>query len=269
MVIPSGLRKDILFRIHEGHLGMDKCKALARSAVFWPGINNDIENTVGRCPTCNMFRNKQAAEPLMPHPIPVKLYQKVGADVFTIHGKDHLSVVDYLSKFPEYVQLMSKSAGCIIQYLQDIFSRHGISKTLVADNNPFISFAMRQFATDWVFEIITSSPTYPKSNGQAKRCVQTVKQLMRKAFESKQDVAIALLQYRNAPVAGYEYSPAQLLFNRSLRTKLPTLPATDRDPKHRDLQRRQDRQKVYHDRHTRTLPPLKPGDTVRFQNGRS
>jgi len=32
--------------------------------------------------------------------------------------------------------------------------------------------------------------------------VQTVKQLMRKAVESKQDVAIALLQYRNAPVAG-------------------------------------------------------------------
>jgi len=85
---------------------MDKCKALARSAVFWPGINNDIKNTVGRCPTCNMFGNKQAAEPLMPYPIPVKPYQKVGADVFTIHGKDHLLVVDYLSKLPEYVQLI-------------------------------------------------------------------------------------------------------------------------------------------------------------------
>jgi len=92
---------------------------------------------------------------------------------------------------------------------------------------------------------------------------------MRKAVESKQDVAIALLQYRNAPVTGCEYSPAQLLFNRSLRTKLPTLPATGRDPKHRDLQRRQNRQKVYHDRHTHTLPPLKPGNTVRFQNGHS
>jgi len=141
ILIPSGLRKDILFRIHEGHLGMDKCKALARSAVFWPGINNDIENTVGRCPTCNMIRNKQAAEPLMPHPIPVKPYQKVGADVFTIHGKDYLLVVDCLSKFPEYVQLMSKSAECIIQHLQDIFLRHGISETLVADNDPFSSFA--------------------------------------------------------------------------------------------------------------------------------
>jgi len=123
---------------------------------------------------------------------------------------------------------------------------------LIADNSPFSSFAMRQFATDWGFEIITSSPTYPKSNGQAERRVQTVKQLMRKAVESKQDVAIALLQYRNTPVAGCEYTPAQFMFNRSLHTKLPTLSATDRDPKHSDLQRRQDRKKVYHDRHTHT-----------------
>lgn len=84
IVIPSGMQKDILFRIHEGHLGMDKCKALARSAVFWPGINQDIENTVGRCLTCNMFRHQQTAEPLSPHPVPVKTYQKVGADIFTL-----------------------------------------------------------------------------------------------------------------------------------------------------------------------------------------
>jgi len=34
IVIPTGMQKDILFRIHEEHLVMDKCKALARSAVF-------------------------------------------------------------------------------------------------------------------------------------------------------------------------------------------------------------------------------------------
>ena len=34
IVIPTAMLKDILFRMHEGHLGMDKCKALARYAVF-------------------------------------------------------------------------------------------------------------------------------------------------------------------------------------------------------------------------------------------
>jgi len=74
IVIPTGMQKDILFRIHEGHLGMHKCKALARTAVFWPGINQDIENTVGRCPTCNMFRSRQTSKPLAPHPVPVYAY---------------------------------------------------------------------------------------------------------------------------------------------------------------------------------------------------
>ena len=90
IVIPAGMRKDILFRIHEGHLGMDKCKALARAAVFWPGINRDIENTVARCPTCNTYRNHQASEPMIAHPVPQKTYQKVGVDIFTLHGKDYL-----------------------------------------------------------------------------------------------------------------------------------------------------------------------------------
>jgi len=66
----------------------------------------------------------------------------VGADIFIIHGKDYLLVVDYFSNFPEYVQLNSKSADYVIQHLKDIFSRHGIPETLVSDNYPFSSFAM-------------------------------------------------------------------------------------------------------------------------------
>jgi len=99
--------------------------------------------------------------------------------------------------------------------------------------------------------------------------ISEVKWSSRKAVESNQDVAIALLQYRNAPIAGCEYSPAQLLFNRQLRTRIPTLPITDPDPKRSDLQLRQERQKFYHDRRSRPLPPLQPGDAVRVQNGQS
>jgi len=79
-----------------------------------------------------MFRSRQTSEPLAPHPVPVYAYQKVGADIFTLHGKDYLLIVDYFSKFPEYVQLASKSADCAIQHLKDIFSRHGIPETLMA-----------------------------------------------------------------------------------------------------------------------------------------
>lgn len=38
IVIPQKLRRDILQRVHEGHLGVEKCKRRARDTVFWPGI---------------------------------------------------------------------------------------------------------------------------------------------------------------------------------------------------------------------------------------
>ena len=70
--------------------------------------------------------------------------------------------------------------------------------------------------------MVTSSPHYPKSNGLVERNVQTVKQLLRKADESKQDAFLALLEFRNTPISGMEDSPAELLMSRKLRTRLPT-----------------------------------------------
>ncbi|XP_061890021.1 uncharacterized protein K02A2.6-like [Entelurus aequoreus] len=59
IVIPQTSRQDILQRIHEGHLGVEKCKRRARDTVYWPGINKDIDNMIGRCSTCQKYRNKQ------------------------------------------------------------------------------------------------------------------------------------------------------------------------------------------------------------------
>jgi hypothetical protein len=72
---------------------------------------------------------------------------------------------------------------------------------------------------------VTSSPHFAQSNGQAERCIQTVKLLLKKAEESGADPYIALLQYRTSLISGLSYSPAQLLFGRALRTKLPVVAA--------------------------------------------
>ena len=36
VVIPDSLRKEMLVRIHEGHLGMQSCKHRAREELYWP-----------------------------------------------------------------------------------------------------------------------------------------------------------------------------------------------------------------------------------------
>lgn len=46
IIVPHSLRPEILQRIHAAHLGIEKCRARARSAVFWPGINSAIDELV-------------------------------------------------------------------------------------------------------------------------------------------------------------------------------------------------------------------------------
>ena len=83
--------------------------------------------------------------------------------------------------------------------MKDMFARHGIPERLIADNMPFNSVKFKDFANKWEFEVVTSSPHYPKSNGLIEKNIQTVKQLLRKADESKQDAFLALLEFSIFP----------------------------------------------------------------------
>lgn len=70
IIIPQALRMDMLHRIHEGHLGIEKCKRRARETVFWPGLNKDIEALISKCETCQKHRNKQSKEPMVVAEVP-------------------------------------------------------------------------------------------------------------------------------------------------------------------------------------------------------
>ena len=76
-----------------------------------------------------------------------------------------------------------------------------------------------------------------------------------------------MLNYRATPLSDSDNSPAELLFNRRLRTKLPVpvgkLVPTFADETRPQLVERQRKYKTVHDRHARDLPALKPGDVVR------
>ena len=49
IIVPKKLQNDMLKRLHEGHLGRDKCLAMAREVFFWPGMSAQIINLVSTC----------------------------------------------------------------------------------------------------------------------------------------------------------------------------------------------------------------------------
>ena len=268
IIIPYKMRSEMLDIIHESHLGIAKCKARANQVVYWPGMSKDIEEKVEKCSTCLTYRQSNVKEPMKPHSIPGRPWQKLGADLLEWKGKNYLVVADYFSRYPEVELLSQKTAKAVIAQLKSIISRHGIPEEIVSDNVSFGSVEFRQFAKEWGIKVTTSSPTYAQSNGLAEKTVQTVKLLMKKADMDGRDPYIALLDYRNTPISGMTYSPAQLLMSRSLRTKLPT---TDEKLKPRVVRAREqlrhvkDKQQKYYNQGARHLPSLKPGDVVRVR----
>jgi transposase InsO family protein len=268
VIIPASQRKVSLEAIHEGHMGIEKCKARARVCMYWPGMGSDIERYINKCAVCNKYANSNVKEPLISHEIPSRPWAKVATDFFQWCGKDYILVVDYFSKYPEAMQVESKTAETAITYLKSVFARHGIPETVIADNMPFNSKAVKQFAKEWGFEIITSSPTYAQSNGLAERYVGIIKKMLQKAREDQRDPYLALLELRNSPITGMDYSPAQMLMGRRIRSKLPmksTLLEPETVRPHDRLIQRQKKQKEFYDRTAKVRKTIQPESVVRYK----
>ena len=221
IVIPYTLQKDMLSKIHEGHLGETKCKNRARSVMYWPGMSHDIVNVVSTCSICANYRNALPREPLKSHDPPMYPSEKIGADLYSFDSTDYIIATDYYSGYPEIARLPSTKAKSVINFLKDWFCRYGKPETVFTDNGPqFDCEEFRDFVKKWDFVHETSSPYHSRSNGLVERSIQTVKNMLKKSIDGKSDFKLALLIYRNSPLK-CGFSPSQLFFNRRLRDNLP------------------------------------------------
>ena len=212
LVIPKSMRREILECIHTGHLGISKCRARARASAWWLGLPMQIENMVTNCSTCAKGR-PEPTEPLISSSFPSRPWERLAADLFELTGKVYLIVVDYYSRWFEIRRLNDQSSSRVISVLKELFSTHGIPDIIVSDNGPQISSdAFRLFTTEYDFIHVTSSPKYPRANGEVERAVRTVKALLRK----NEDPYPALLAYRSTPLQN-GFSPSELLMGRRLK----------------------------------------------------
>ena len=254
-VIPKTLRQKVKEKIHRAHIGIQGCLRRAREVVYWPSMNQEITDYIEHCDTCNMYASHPQREPLIVHDVPERPWQKVGCDIFTLDEKDYLCTVDYYSGYFEIDHLERKTARSIITRLKRHFSNHGIPNLFQSDNGPpFDSQEFRDFAAAYEFELVTSSPNYPQSNGRVENAVKTAKQLMKKSKQAGTDFYLALLDWRNTPTEGVGCSPVQRLCGRRTRTLLPTatslLKPTTTPGVREKLLKEKERQTYYYNRGT-------------------
>jgi len=267
LIVPETLKNNILKLLHEGHFGITKTKAMARELYYWPGMNTDIENYVMKCTICEKYRSSNVKEPMLLHDIPDVPFSKVAADICSYGYKDYLITIDYYSKWIEILKINNKTASEITNKLKLIFSTHGIPNTLIADNMPFNSFEFKKFANSWGFEVKTSSPRYPKSNGMAESAVKIAKNIMKK----NKDIDMALLTYRNTPLEKVGLSPSQLLMSRRTKTKLPIInsllkpSAYDSKMIHEKILNKQILAKQYYDRTAKERKQFSDNENITIQ----
>ena len=229
-VIPPSLKQTILSELHEGHPGIACMKSIARSHVWWPKIDEEIEKVTRECQPCNKTRRAPPASPLLPWSWPTAPWQRVHVDFATHQAKHYLIMVDAHSKWPEMIGSMKTTkADSTINAMRNIFARYGLPTQVVSDNGPpFQSKEYEEFLRQNGIQRILVSPHHPSSNGLAEQFVQTFKYAMESSVNDPASsihrwIQNFLLSYRSTPHATTSSSPAKLFLQRELRTPLSIL----------------------------------------------
>ncbi|KAK3750753.1 hypothetical protein QZH41_000844, partial [Actinostola sp. cb2023] len=147
VVIPPQGRKLVLEELHRAHPGNNRMKSLARSYVWWPLMDKDIEAVVKQCVNCQVHGKSPAVAPLHPWEWPGEPWKRLHMDYAgPFMGKMLFIVVDAHSKWVEAEIMNSTTSSATISKLRSMFATHGLPEVLVSDNaSNFVSSEMEEF----------------------------------------------------------------------------------------------------------------------------
>jgi len=201
------LKGKVLAQLHTEHQGIVCTKAIARTFVWWPGIDNDITMYVRNCEGCAFQQNNPAPCKTHPWETPSTPWQRLHIDFAgPFRGHTFLIVVDSFSKWPEVIPMTSTTAYNTVRVLLSLFATHGIPEHIGSDNGPqFVSSEFENFCKGNNIKHTRSAPYHPATNGEAERFVQTFKNNMKCRGSSRSSITTCinrfLLSYRTTPHA--------------------------------------------------------------------
>lgn len=228
IVIPKSLRAQVIELAHEGHLGIVGTKQNLRSKVWWPGIEKEAEQFTRSCHGCQLTGRGLNKQPIRTTKLPSNPWEDLAADYLgpLPNGDNILVVVDYYSRFYEVRFMKNITSECTIDALSDIFFTHGLPRSLKTDNaTTFISKQFRDYCDHQGIKHFRVTPRWPQANGEVERQNSSLMKRIEIAYSEnrnyKGEVKKYITAYRNLPHPATGKSPAELLYGRKIRTKLP------------------------------------------------
>ena len=164
-------------------------KNLARRFVCWPGIDQDVEETVKQCDLRQRSQQVPGVAPLQPWEWPEHLWARLHVNYAGRHlGHMFLATV-----------------------IQDAVCNTHTSKLVVSDNGSmFTSSNFRSLLEQNGFVTLPVTPLHPATNGLADGTVQTFKEFTRKPFPRslQADIFWFLLSTLNHSTLNYRGTPS-------------------------------------------------------------
>ena len=247
VIVPPQGRQAVLNELHQSHPGTSRMKALARSYIWWPQMDLEIEKCVKSSSVCQQSRNSPPPAPLHPWQWPSEPWSRLHLDFAGPYmGHMFLVIQDAHSKWLDAHVMSTITSSKTIEVLRTVFATHGIPRKVVTDNSPsFTSSEFKSFMQGNGIHHVTSAPYHPSTNGLAERGVQALKNgLKRTAGANIQEkLSKVLFDYRITPHSTTGIAPSELLMKRRLRSRLDLLhPEVSKK-----VEAKQEKQKAEHD----------------------
>ncbi|GJW49538.1 putative reverse transcriptase domain-containing protein [Tanacetum coccineum] len=188
------LRTVIMHESHKSkysiHLGSDKRYQYMKKLYWWPNMKADIATYVSKCLTCAKVKAEhQRPSGLLAQPdIPQWKWDNITMDFVTkllksSQGYDTISViVDRLTKFAIFIPMretdpLEKLAR---MYLKEVVTRHGIPISIIYDRDLRLASNFRRSLQKALGTNLDMSTAYhPQTDGQRKRTIQTLEDMLR------------------------------------------------------------------------------------------
>ena len=147
-VLPPRFREQLLNELHLEHQGITCTKTFARSYLWWPTLDSDIDSLISSCLVCKAVQPESPKAPLHPWSYATRPWEHIHIDYAEKKGRYYLIVVDSYSKWLEVLSMKSMTAGKTIERLHSLFARYGLPKILLSENGgQFTSEEFSKFLT--------------------------------------------------------------------------------------------------------------------------
>ena len=176
VVVPAKYQEAVLDELHQNHPGIVRMKSLARSYVWWPGIDSMIENSVLKYYTCQQAGNKPQNAPLHPLSWSDKPWDRIHLDFAgPYEGKMILVIVDSGSKYVDAHVMTHATSNTTVEQLHHTFALLGLPRIIITDNGTqFTGEPFQTFCVNNGIKHVCTSAYHPASNGMAERTVRTL-----------------------------------------------------------------------------------------------